>query len=87
MFQDFEEDCCKALPGILERHLTESETAKSTGNVNFWKHREAAMLALGTVKKHVERQIHAGNMNFDIAGFLENVVLVDVVNPGEKNAS
>jgi len=83
LFEDFEEECCAALPSILEKHLHESEKAKAAGNPNFWKHREAAMLALGTVTKHIERQIQTNpsGSNFNVTGFLENVVLNDVINP------
>jgi hypothetical protein len=40
------------------------------------------MLALGSVQEVVERQIKNGNVNFDMAGFMQNVVLADVANPG-----
>jgi hypothetical protein len=40
------------------------------------------MLALGSVQEVVERQIRSGNVNFDMAGFMHNVVLADVANPG-----
>lgn len=48
----------------------------------WWKIHEASMLALGSVQDVVERQIKAGNVNFDMNGFLHNVVLADVANPG-----
>ena len=41
------------------------------------------MLALGSVQEVVERQIRSGNVNFDMAGFMNNVVLSDVANPGK----
>ena len=43
------------------------------------------MLALGSVHEVVERQIAEGNVDFDIKGFLENVVLADAANPGKSN--
>lgn len=39
------------------------------------------MLALGSVHSLLENQIESGNVEFDIKGFLENVVLRDVTNP------
>ena len=42
------------------------------------------MLALGSVHSLVENQIESGNVEFDIKGFLENVVLRDVTNPHGK---
>ena len=42
------------------------------------------MLALGSSQEVLERQIAAGKVDFDIAGFLENVVLADIANPGKR---
>jgi hypothetical protein len=67
----------------IQRHLGESEQAKISGNENWWKGHEATMLALGSAQEVIERQIHAGKVEFDIAGFLENVVLADIANPGK----
>ena len=44
------------------------------------------MLALGSVQEVVERQIRTGNVNFDMAGFMQNVVLADIANPGENTS-
>ena len=41
------------------------------------------MLALGSVQEVVERQIRSGKVNFDLAGFMHNVVLADIASPGE----
>ena len=82
LFETFEEDCCAALPAILEKTLGQGEAAKAAGDINFWKHRETAMLALGTVQKSVDRMVAKRLLNFDVSGFLETVVLSDVVNPG-----
>ena len=73
---------CAALPAILEKTLGQGEAAKAAGDINFWKHRETAMLALGTVQKSVDRMLAKRLLNFDVSGFLETVVLSDVVNPG-----
>ena len=40
------------------------------------------MLALGSVQEVVEREIRAGKVNFDLSGFMHNVVLADIANPG-----
>ena len=83
--EEFEEECCVSLAQTIQRHLNESnELAASTSiatKETSWKRREAAMLALGTAQEVIERQVGAGNVEFDIKGFLENVVLVDLVNP------
>jgi len=43
------------------------------------------MTALGSVQEVVDRQIKSGNVNFDMSGFLTNVVLEDVANPGSTS--
>ena len=48
----------------------------------WWKNHEASMLALGSVQEVVEREIRAGKVNFDLSGFMHNVVLADIANPG-----
>ena len=40
------------------------------------------MLTLGSVHEVIEGQIEEGKVDFDIKGFLENVVLNDAANPG-----
>ena len=83
LFETFEEECCAALPATLEKHLAQSEVMKNSGSASFWKPREAAMLALGTVHKSVEKRAAKRQLvNFDISAFLENVVMADIVNPG-----
>ena len=83
--EEFEEECCVALAQTIQRHLNESNEMLASGNNGSkeasWKRREAAMLALGTAQEVIERQVAAGNVEFDIKGFLENVVLADLANP------
>ena len=83
--EEFEEECCVSLAQTIQRHLTESNelasSASPTTKETAWKRREAAMLALGTAQEVIERQINAGNVEFDIKGFLENIVLPDLANP------
>ena len=83
--EEFEEECCVSLAQTIQRHLNESNELASSNSVSIketsWKRREAAMLALGTAQEVIERQVAAGNVDFDIKGFLENVVLADLANP------
>ena len=65
----------------IQRHIAESDEGCLAGNENWWKVHEATMLALGSVHSLLENQIESGNVEFDIKGFLENVVLRDVTNP------
>ena len=83
--EEFEEECCVSLAQTIQRHLNESSELAASGTIvgaeTSWKRREAAMLALGTAQEVIESQITSGNVEFDIKGFLENVVLVDIANP------
>jgi len=79
--EEFEQECSASLAQSIQRHLSEADQAKASGNENWWKAHEATMLALGSVHEVIERQIEEGNVDFDIKGFLENVVLNDAANP------
>ena len=80
--EEFEQECSASLAQSIQRHLSEADQAKASGNENWWKAHEAAMLALGSVHEVIEGQIEEGKVDFDIKGFLENVVLNDAANPG-----
>ena len=43
------------------------------------------MLALGSAQEIIESQIKAGNVQFDIGGFMTDVVLQDLNSPGEAS--
>ena len=79
--EEFEEACSASLAQSIQRHIAESDEGCLAGNENWWKVHEATMLALGSVHSLLENQIESGNVEFDIKGFLENVVLRDVTNP------
>ena len=40
------------------------------------------MLSLGSAQEVIEAQIKSGNVKFDLAGFLQNVVMADIPSPG-----
>ena len=81
--EEFEQECCSSLAQSIQRHLVEAEKSKVVGNENWWKAHEATMLALGSVHEVIEKQIEDGNVDFDIKGFLENVVLNDAAKNGK----
>ncbi|MFB1027462.1 MAG: hypothetical protein QMC27_05845, partial [Flavobacteriaceae bacterium] len=47
--EEFEQECSASLAQSIQRHLSEADQAKASGNENWWKAHEAAMLALGSV--------------------------------------
>lgn len=55
---------------------------KQSGNPQWWKLHEAMMLALGSTQEVLERQKAAGNVNFDLGVYLQNVVLSNIASPG-----
>ena len=58
---------------------------RAQGGEEWWKLHEAAMLALGSAQEIIETQIKAGNVQFDIGGFMTDVVLQDLNSPGETS--
>ena len=56
---------------------------RAQGGEEWWKLHEAAMLALGSAQEIIESQIKAGNVQFDIGGFMTDVVLQDLNSPGQ----
>ncbi|XP_043573030.1 importin-9 isoform X2 [Chiloscyllium plagiosum] len=75
---DFQSESAIALAAAATKHLQEAEQAKSDGNVHWWKIHEACMLALGSVKNIITESVKNGRIQFDMHGFLTNVVLVDL---------
>ncbi|XP_059806493.1 importin-9 isoform X1 [Hypanus sabinus] len=75
---DFQNESAIALAAAATRHLQEAEQAKRAGNVHWWKIHEACMLALGSVKSIITDNVKNGQIQFDIHGFLTNVVLADL---------
>ena len=54
--------------------------------LKWWKIHEAVMLSLGSAQEVIEAQcIKSGNVKFDLAGFLQNVVMADIPSPGRTN--
>jgi len=79
---EFEDDSCSALCQAVTRHVQEAETAQDSNNGNWWKIHEACMLALGSAKSVVVRKLEAGEVVFDLTGFLQNVVITDMNSSG-----
>ena len=73
----------RALAGAVSRRLEEAEAAKVAGDPNWWKIREATLLAVGTVDDFIvdteqalaERGVHA---TFSAPGFLKLVLDADL---------
>ncbi|XP_069694516.1 importin-9 [Periplaneta americana] len=79
---EFEDESCPALCQAAARHVQEAETERNANNANWWKIHEACMLALGSVKDMVVEKLEAGEVVFDLTGFLQNVVIADMNSSG-----
>ena len=78
--EEFEEESCVALANTITRHLGEAEQAKAAGNPSWWKIHEACMMSLGSAQEVIIKQIKDGNVQFDLGGFMENIVLPNIAN-------
>ncbi|RXN38018.1 importin-9 isoform X1 [Labeo rohita] len=75
---EFQNESAAALAAAATRHLQEGEQAKNTGSEHWWKVHEACMLALGSVKTIITENVKNGRVQFDMHGFLANVILADL---------
>ncbi|XP_006628350.1 importin-9 [Lepisosteus oculatus] len=75
---EFQNESAAALAAAATRHLQEAEQAKNSGNQHWWKIHEACMLALGSVKSIITENVKNGRVQFDMHGFLTNVILSDL---------
>ncbi|CAB1353367.1 unnamed protein product, partial [Coregonus sp. 'balchen'] len=75
---EFQNESAAALAAAATRHLQEAEQAKNSGNEHWWKIHEACMLALGSVKTIITENVKNGRVQFDMHGFLANVILADL---------
>uniref|UniRef100_A0A4W5P3Y3 Importin 9 n=1 Tax=Hucho hucho TaxID=62062 RepID=A0A4W5P3Y3_9TELE len=75
---EFQNESAAALAAAATRHLQEAEQAKNSGNEHWWKVHEACLLALGSVKTIITENVKNGRVQFDMHGFLANVILADL---------
>ncbi|KAG7477778.1 hypothetical protein MATL_G00073280 [Megalops atlanticus] len=75
---EFQNESAAALAAAATRHLQEAEQAKNSGSEHWWKVHEACMLALGSVKTIITENVKSGRVQFDMHGFLANVILADL---------
>lgn len=75
---NFEE---KALSGVaiaVQRRLQESAVAKAEGKANWWKIREAAIFAAGTLADNLLQSEKSGKKYFDCPAFLDMLLSQDL---------
>ncbi|XP_011308403.1 importin-9 [Fopius arisanus] len=74
LIQRSEEDSVNTLCGIVTRHIEAANSMRAT-NENSWKLSEAAIFALSTARDQLVDKLKAGELQFDIVGFLDRVIL------------
>eukprot|EP00250_Pteridium_aquilinum_P006987 c16793_g1_i1 orf=84-3179(-) len=66
----------------VERRISEAAQAKANGRADWWKIREAAILAIGTISESI---IEVNKVSvFNVEGFLDNLLLEDLNPAGIK---
>ncbi|CAM6086065.1 unnamed protein product [Calypogeia fissa] len=71
----------RALSEILEavqRRISEAAQAKAAGRLEWWKLREAAILAVGTVASQITASQSEGHLNFSLEPFLDEILIEDI---------
>lgn len=68
----------------VERCVCEATQGKAVGQATWWKLREAAILAAGTISESlIEAQVNGASV-FNVEGFLDNVLLEDLNQGGKE---
>ncbi|CAH3035838.1 unnamed protein product [Porites lobata] len=75
---DFKIEGAVSLEKAVKKHLREANERKSKGDVNWWKIREACMLAMGCIKSIIIDKVSNGKVPIDMTSFLTQVVSVDL---------
>ncbi|TST85775.1 Importin-9 [Bagarius yarrelli] len=75
---EFQNESAAAVAAAATKHLQEAEQTKNAGSEHWWKIHEACMLALGSVKNIITENLKNGHIQFDMHGFLANVILFDL---------
>eukprot|EP00803_Ostreobium_quekettii_P005580 evm.model.scf_261EXC.5 EVM.evm.TU.scf_261EXC.5 scf_261EXC:60540-71115(+) len=79
LVEAFGDDAMQALGSAVERRTGESVSALSSNKPNWWKPREAALLAMGYVSEAIAEARRSGaGAQFDLGQFLEGTLKNDI---------
>ncbi|KAI8336598.1 armadillo-type protein [Chlamydoabsidia padenii] len=69
-----------ALSKAVQRHITESNEARASGNTDWWKIQEASLLAIGRMSEELTEALDdsSRNVQFDLKSLFDHVVLEDM---------
>ncbi|KAI7871897.1 armadillo-type protein [Spinellus fusiger] len=69
-----------ALSVAVQRHIAESNEARTAGNADWWKIQEACLLAIGRMSEELAQAVEddSHKVQFDLKSLFDNVVLEDM---------
>ncbi|GAB6022996.1 Importin 9 [Chamberlinius hualienensis] len=76
--EEFETECGAGLIEAVTKHIQEADALRQAGSPHWWKIYESCMLAMGTAKELFIENFQKGKLDFDLTGFVRNIVLVHI---------
>ncbi|BBN19279.1 importin-9 [Marchantia polymorpha subsp. ruderalis] len=73
LVETFEDKALQAIVDAVQKRIVEAAQAKAAGRKNWWKLREAAILAVGTVAGSLFEAQSGGKMSFRLEPFLDSI--------------
>ncbi|KAL3699542.1 hypothetical protein R1sor_017564 [Riccia sorocarpa] len=73
LVENFEDKALQAIVDAVQKRLVEASQAKAAGRKNWWKMREAAVLAVGSIAGNLFEAQAGGTMSFRLESFLDNL--------------
>ncbi|XP_043224474.1 importin-9-like isoform X2 [Amphibalanus amphitrite] len=76
--REFEDESIRAVCAAISRHMQEAAVARQQGHPFWWKIHESCMQAIIVCSAQLLCQLSESKVQFDLMGFLENVVVADL---------
>uniref|UniRef100_A0A0D6QYM5 Importin N-terminal domain-containing protein n=1 Tax=Araucaria cunninghamii TaxID=56994 RepID=A0A0D6QYM5_ARACU len=68
----------RSIIDAVKKRVGEASQAKAVGNPNWWKLREAAILAFGSLSESLVEPQFEGSLKFDLEAFLDDILAQDI---------
>ncbi|XP_037091260.1 importin-9-like [Pollicipes pollicipes] len=76
--REFEDESIRAVCTAISRHMQEAALSRQQGHPYWWKIHESCMQAIIVCSAQLLSQLSESKIQFDLMGFLENVVVADL---------